>query len=1086
MKTTSITKGSLLLCLLLIVTLLKGYAATFVVDNSADTDNLAAYTAADGTNTLRKCMRLANANANTPTIDIINFAAGLTGGITITLTAALPFISDPLLIDGFTANGYAAPNPRVSILGGANPNVFNLTSGGSNSTLRGFSLSNTANDAVYINGATNVTIAGCWIGLLATGALPGTAAAKVGGHGIYITGSSNNCIIGIATVAGKNVISGCLGHGVVAVNSSGVVFKNNYIGTNTTGTAAISNGIHGINIDGSPSAVIGGAAANEGNLISGNNQGIIILNASNGAILKGNKIGTNLAGTAALANSANGVVIDNSTSAVVGGAAANEGNLLSGNTQSGIVFSNASSNAIIKGNIIGTNLAGSAALANGEHGINIYTSVLNTIIGGGLAGEGNLISGNTLYGINNDVNSAGAVIQGNKIGTNMAGTAAIGNKGQGVFIKNSNNVTIGGGSKALRNIISGNGTATGGNGIGIVGSNGLIIQGNFCGLSVTGLTALPNFDTGLSMTNSSGNTIGGASYMQRNVCSGNSAYGMYLANLDNTTITGNYVGTDSTGNAPLGNAKHGISANSGCNLLTWTANVVGANGTGGVEMNGMDLLTVTNNTFYGNYIGLGIDGTTDLGNLKIGLRFGGSSTNNIIGGTAAGQRNYFSGNGDHGIMLDGQSVSNSIKGNYVGSDITGLAPVSNNGIGILFLDGSSSNIVGGAAAGEGNLLCCSATADGFRSQISSNNTLYGNLIGVDKNSVLTPGFGNAEDGVYMMSYQYLTQANNSTIIGGLAAGQANIIANNGRDGVRLAGYPVATTNFNPIIGNKIYCNGGLGINMENNNAIENEGIAAPTVTSSTANAISGTGTTGNTIHVYRNQYTDGARCDCEGEIYVGTTTVAGGTWSLTHGLGLTTAQALSVTATQTNSTNSTSEFWVCSVPLPVDLLSLEAKKINTIVSVSFTVSNETNIHLYRILKSKDGINFEIIGSVMPVNGPGVHAYSFEDLYPFDGINYYKIQTVENDGRTANSKIVFVNTNTSNTSLYPNPATEEVTVMATGIISRIELHNSLGQLVYEKNIEAPELVISLTDLATGVYYVKVYEAGNIGVYKLEKK
>jgi hypothetical protein len=1022
------------LFIFLLISALNSYSATFIVDNLADTDNLAAYTAGDGNNTLRKCIRLANANANSPTVDIISFAS-VPGVGPFILVAATPyqFISDPVYIDGFTAPGSVLPTPMVAIKGSgaaAAPspltNAFNFTAGGSNSTIRGFAIYRTANDGVYLNAATNVTIEGCWIGLTETGALPGTAQSKIGGHGIYLTGASNNCKIGTTTA--RNVISGTSAHGVVVVGCSGVIFKNNYVGTNTTGTAAIANTFHGINIDNSPSAVIGGGAANEGNLISGN-------------------------------------------------------------TQSGIIITNASSNAVIKGNKIGTNLAGTAAIANGESGINIFTNVLNTIIGGnGQTAESNLISGNALNGINVDNLSTGTVIKGNKIGTNLAGTAAIGNLLHGIYLQNSNNATIGGGTKADRNIISGNGNAAGENGIGIVNSNGHTVQGNFFGLSASGLAAIPNFDTGLSMTNCSGNTIGGASYMQRNVCSGNLIFGMYLFNIDNTTITGNYVGTDSTGNAALPNLVHGVHGEGGCDLITWTANVISGNGSG-ASGNGLDLLGMTNNTFYGNYIGLGINGTTVVGNLKIGFRFGASSTGNTIGGTGAGQRNYMSGNGDHGIMFDGQSTSNIIKSNYVGSDVTGMIPKPNNGIGFLLLDGASSNTIGGTGAGEGNLFCCSATSDGLRTQISSNNTIYGNLIGTDKTGAIAAGFGNALHGVYLMSYQYLTQANNANIIGGLAAGKANIITNNGGDGVRLAAYnnPNATTNFNPIIGNKIYCNGGVGINMENNNAWENEGVAAPVVTSSTTNSISGTGANGNTIHVYRNQYTDGARCDCEGEIYVGSTVVAGGVWTLAHGLGLTAAQALAVTATQTNAANSTSEFWVCSSPLPVDMLSLEAKRNGNIVDVNFVVTEEKDINIYHILRSTDGVNFEMIGSVIPKNEPGITAYLFEDLNPLNGISYYRIQTVENDGRVAHSKIVQTNNaSTVATFLYPNPATDEVTVVASSIVSRIELHNALGQLILERDIAATEITISLAELSTGVYFIKVFEGEQAKIYKLEKR
>ena len=71
-------------------------------------------------------------------------------------------------------------------------------------------------------------------------------------------------------------------------------------------------------------------------------------------------------------------------------------------------------------------------------------------------------------------------------------------------------------------------------------------------------------------------------------------------------------------------------------------------------------------------------------------------------------------------------------------------------------------------------------------------------------------------------------------------------------------------------------------------------------------------------------------------------------------------------------------------------------------------------------------------------------------------------------------------------LYPNPAGEIVTVVASGLITKVELLNTLGQLVFEKTVSVAELIIPLTNFAPGVYYVKVYEGEFMGIYKLEKK
>ncbi len=103
---------------------------------------------------------------------------------------------------------------------------------------------------------------------------------------------------------------------------------------------------------------------------------------------------------------------------------------------------NGSSNTVVAGNLIGTNAAGTAALANANDGIRVEGNTSNTRIGTNGdnvsdTAERNVISGNSQYGIT-VLNTGTNVtkISGNYIGTNLAGTAAIGNVGGGVQANN--------------------------------------------------------------------------------------------------------------------------------------------------------------------------------------------------------------------------------------------------------------------------------------------------------------------------------------------------------------------------------------------------------------------------------------------------------------------------------------------------------------------------------------------------------------------------------------------------------------------------------------------------------------------------
>src|SRR5439155_9607678 len=139
----------------------------------------------------------------------------------------------------------------------------------------------------------------------------------------------------------------------------------------------------------------------------------------------------------------------------VGGTIASARNVISGNTSSGgvTIGGSAASGNTVQGNYIGLNAAGTAAIAN-RGGVSVIGAPANTI-GGTAAGAGNVISGNQFEGVFVFGPNANAVIQGNLIGTNPAGTAAIGNGFRGVFFQTSSGNLLGGTSAAARNVISG-------------------------------------------------------------------------------------------------------------------------------------------------------------------------------------------------------------------------------------------------------------------------------------------------------------------------------------------------------------------------------------------------------------------------------------------------------------------------------------------------------------------------------------------------------------------------------------------------------------------------------------------------------
>src|SRR5256886_13841838 len=215
------------------------------------------------------------------------------------------------------------------------------------------------------------------------------------------------------------------------------------------------------------------------------------------------------------------------------------------------------SGLLVAGNFIGTNTAGTAASGNGGGGIRV--NVVGVTIGGTSAAARNVISGNSGNGI--DIVSGGATVQGNYIGINAAGTAAIPNTGDGIAISGGSG-TIGGTAAGAGNVISGNDNTSfpAGVGVYITGGAGSQLQGNFIGTNSAGTSRIPN-RFGILISGAPNNVIGGTTAAARNIVSGNTLVGIDILNAGatNNVVQGNYVGTDVTGSAALGNGN-GVNA----------------------------------------------------------------------------------------------------------------------------------------------------------------------------------------------------------------------------------------------------------------------------------------------------------------------------------------------------------------------------------------------------------------------------------------------------------------------------------------------------------------------------------------------
>jgi VCBS repeat-containing protein len=351
-----------------------------------------------GPGSLRQAMLDANSHLGP---DKIHFNIGGCGSLMISPRSALPAITSPVIIDGYTQPG-------------ASPGTDSLALATASSGLNMHPLIE----------------------------LDGTNAGNTDG---LVISSDNSVIRGLII----NHFSGNAGSGVVIYGNNNRV-QGNLIGVDISGTQAESNSRFGIFISAAASEnLIGGAGPGEGNVIAGNGEDGIFLTGHDNRV-QGNLVGVDLTGKIALKNGLRGVEVSGSNN-LIGGDAPGAGNLISGNDQEGISLYGQTN--MVLGNFIGTDVTGTQALGNRD-GISVSSASGNRI-GDTSESSRNLISGNRELGV--FLVGNGTTVQGNVIGTDLTGGIDLGNKLAGVYLRGSQNV-VGGQTSGAGNVIAFNGS----------------------------------------------------------------------------------------------------------------------------------------------------------------------------------------------------------------------------------------------------------------------------------------------------------------------------------------------------------------------------------------------------------------------------------------------------------------------------------------------------------------------------------------------------------------------------------------------------------------------------------------------------
>ena len=300
---------------------------------------------------------------------------------------------------------------------------------------------------------------------------------------------------------------------------------------------------------------------------------------------------------------------------------------------------------------------------------------------------------------------------------------------------------------------------------------------------------------------SDGSTIRGLCIVQPS----SGATTMLVVGSSNDVVSGNFLGVDTDG-VTLGGFQQPIEV-----LLGVTGATIGGTSPAARNVIASDvgfaliLADGSNMLVQGNYLGVNAAGTALLGSLASGIDIE-QGTGNSIGGAAPGAGNVINAT-NIGISVGGVCANclfdTTIQGNLIGTDATGTVAF-NALFNAIQVAASASTTIGGSTAGAGNVI--TARADGIKiGESPTSVVIQGNKIGTDISGTKPLGSGNAGIDVGAQSAASTT----SGTIGGTSPGEGNIIAFNGTNGVAIGS---GNTGWS-ILGNSIFSNGGLGIDL---------------------------------------------------------------------------------------------------------------------------------------------------------------------------------------------------------------------------------------------------------------------------------
>lgn len=338
------------------------------------------------------------------------------------------------------------------------------------------------------------------------------------------------------------------------------------------------------------------------------------------------------------------------------------------------------------------------------------------------------------------------------------------------------------------------------------------IEGCYFGVLPDGVTTEPNERNGLALfEGASGNVIGGPAVAQRNVISGNANAGVYVGDPTTTgnRIENNFIGMDATGAETAGNGGEGIWFNGAVGNIIGGTTAALRNVISANAYRGIYLgFGSASNEVRGNFIGTDVTGQFTFGNGLEGVTLVDGARGNLIGGPDPMYRNVISGNIYSGIWIgDAGTAGNRVEGNFIGLDATGLNALGNGGEGVILVNGASSNVIGGSVLGARNVIAANFYRGVFLTDAGTRENVVKGNL-LGTDATGTNALGNGYEGVA------LANGANSNRIGGPLTHDGNVISGNTYSGIWIGN---EGTRFNTLLRNLV------GVDVTGTNALSNGG-----------------------------------------------------------------------------------------------------------------------------------------------------------------------------------------------------------------------------------------------------------------------